>query len=208
MRPDATARTTVALLAGLVALSAAAALPSEVPWSISQGDVRVLCPLTVGGSFEARTASLSGTVGLATAHPAAFVGDLAVDLRTLDTGIGMRNDHMREKYLEVGKGDGFEKAVLSDVRLGDVDAETFQGHTTFTGTLLLHGTKRSVTGPAEIHRVGASIRIDATFPITLADHGIPKPQYLGVGVKGEVQVKVSFVATSGAASAANGGGSR
>jgi len=28
----------------------------------------------------------------------------AVDLRTLDTGISLRNDHLREKYLEVDKG--------------------------------------------------------------------------------------------------------
>jgi len=195
----------VALLAGLVALAAATALPAEGPWSVSQADVRVLCPLTVGGSFEARTTSLVGTVVVATSHPASFVGDLAVDLRTLDTGIGMRNDHMREKYLELGKGDGFENAVLSDIHLGEVDAETFQGRTTFTGTLLLHGTKRRVTGPADVRRVGSSVRIEATFPVALADHGIPKPQYLGVGVKGEVQVKVSLVATPGAA---NGGGSR
>jgi YceI-like protein len=208
LRRDATARIGTALLAAFVALPAAGALPSEVPWSISQADVRVLCPLTVGGSFEARTASLAGSMTVAAPHPAAFVGDLTVDLRTLDTGIGMRTDHMREKYLEVEKGDGFDRAVLSDIHLGNVDAETFQGRTTFTGTLLLHGTKKVVSGTADVRRIGPSVRIEASFPVTLADHGIPKPQYLGVGVKGEVQVKVSFVATPGAAVASSGGGTR
>lgn len=188
-----------------MALPAATALPAEGPWTISQADVRVLCPLTVGGSFEARTASLAGSMAVAAPHPAAFMGDLIVDLRTLDTGIGMRNDHMREKYLEVGKGDGFDRAVLSDVHLGDVDVETFQGRTTFTGTLRLHGARKNVTGPAEVRRTGSSVRIEAIFPVTLADFGIPKPQYLGVGVKSEVQVKVSLVATPGGA---NGGESR
>jgi polyisoprenoid-binding protein YceI len=205
LRLEATARARVALLAGLVALPAATALPAEGPWSASQADVRVLCPLTVGGSFEARTTSLAGAVTVAVPHPAAFVGDLTVDLRTLDTGIGMRNDHMREQYLEVEKGDGFDKAVLSDVHLGEVDAETFQGRTTFTGTLRLHGTTRRITGAADVRRAGSSVRVEAAFPVTLADFGIPKPQYLGVGVKGEVQVKVSFTATPGGA---NGGGSR
>jgi polyisoprenoid-binding protein YceI len=166
---------------------------------------RVLCPLTVGGSFEARTASLAGGMAVTVPRPATFVGDLAVDLRTLDTGIGLRNDHLREKYLEVGKGDGFDKAVLADVRLGEVDAETFQGHTTFTGTLRLHGTTKAVTGSADIRRVGTSVHVEAAFPVTLADYGIAKPQYLGVGVRSEVQVKVSFVATPGAA---EGSGSR
>jgi polyisoprenoid-binding protein YceI len=194
-----------ALLVGLLALPAATVLSADGPWSVSQADVRVLCPLTVGGSFEARTAALAGAMTVAVSHPAAFVGDLAVDLRSLDTGIGLRNDHLREKYLEVGKGDGFDKAVLSDVHLGDVDAETFQGRTTFTGMLLLHGTTKGVTGSADIRRVGSSVRVDAAFPVTLADYGIPKPQYLGVGVRSEVQVKVSFVATPGAL---NPGGSR
>ena len=185
-----------ALLAALATLPAwTAAAADNTAWSVSQGDVRILCPLTVGGSFEAKTTSLAGTVALASARPAAFTGDLVVDLRTLDTGIAMRTDHMRVEYLEVGKGEGFDKAVLSNIHLGDVDAGTFQGRTTFSGALLVHGARKDVAGQAEIRREGSSVRIEASFSITLADHGVPKPQYLGVGVKNQVQVKVSFVAT-------------
>ncbi|MFI5183653.1 MAG: YceI family protein [Vicinamibacteria bacterium] len=198
----------VRLAAGvaLMTLSAWSALAADNPsWSVSQGELRVLCPMTVGGSFEAKTTSLTGTVALGTPRPPAFIGDLVVDLRTLDTGIDLRSGHMRDEYLEVGKGEGFEKAVLSNVRLADVDAGTFQGRTTFTGTLLLHGARKDIAGQAEIRREGSSVRVEATFPVVLADHGIPKPQYLGVGVKNQVQVKVSFVATPVSASA---GGSR
>jgi polyisoprenoid-binding protein YceI len=189
-----------------VVLRAATVSPAEgAAWTVSQGEVRVVCPLTVGGSFEARTPALAGTLGVTTSHPAVFGGDLTVDLRTLDTGIDLRSDHLREEYLEVAKSPGFDKAVLSDIHLGDVDADTFQGRTSFTGTLLLHGAKKSITGQAEVRREGASaIRIEASFPITLADHGIPKPQYLGVGVKSQVQVRVSFVATPAATTSAGG----
>ena len=31
-------------------------------WSVAQGEVRVVCPMTVGGSFEAQTTSLAGTL--------------------------------------------------------------------------------------------------------------------------------------------------
>ena len=188
-----------------MALPAATAFPAEGPaWSVSQGEVRVICPLTVGGSFEAKTPSIAGIVAVTTPHPAAFGGDLTVDLRTLDTGIDLRTDHLREEYLEVGRGQGFDRAVLSDIHLGDVDADTFQGRTRFTGMLLLHGTKKDISGQAEVRREGPSVRIEATFPIVLADHGIPKPQYLGVGVKSQVQVKVSFVATPVATTSAGG----
>jgi polyisoprenoid-binding protein YceI len=180
-----------ALLALLATGGVAADAP---PWRVAQGDVRVVCPLTVGGTFEARTASITGTLALLTARPAVFSGRLSVDLRTLDTGIGLRNDHLRNTYLEVGKGEGYDTAVLSDIRLADVDAESFQGRTGFTAVLLLHGAKKTVTGPAELRREGPSVRVTAGFPVVLADYGIAKPQYLGVGVKNEVQVKVSLVA--------------
>ena len=183
----------VAAAAGLLATNSSAG--EGAAWRIGGGEVKVVCPLTVGGSFEARTASLTGTLSLTTPHPPAFAGELLVDVRTLDTGIDLRSDHMRTQYLEVGRGPGFEAAVLSEIGLGDVDVETFQGHTVFTGTLQLHGAKNKVRGGATIRREGGVVRMEASFPVKLADFGIPSPQYLGVGVRSEVQVKVALTAT-------------
>jgi hypothetical protein len=164
-------------------------------WRIARGEVRVVCPLTVGGSFEAKTTSLAGTLEESTPRPPTFEGSLIADLRTLDTGIDLRSEHLRQTYLEVDKGDGFGTAILTDIRLGDVDATTFQGRTGFSGTLRVHGASQAVTGQAEIHKDGGTVRIEASFPVTLASYGIPKPEYLGIGVRPEVQVKVSLVAT-------------
>jgi len=184
----------VATLAALPGL-AASAPDGPSAWRIARGDVRVTCPLTVGGSFEARTTSLRGALALAAPSPAALGGELAVDLATLDTGIPLRNEHLREKYLETGKGEGFGTAVLSDIRLPDASAG-FTGRTRFTGTLLLHGTRHAVAGQAEIRRdSGAALRVDATFAVNLADYGIAAPRYLGVGVKDEVQVRTSMTAS-------------
>jgi polyisoprenoid-binding protein YceI len=184
------------ILAGFLLLAPNAGAASPNSWRVSQAEIRVLCPLTVGGSFEAKTEALTGSVSLATARPAAFVGALSADLRALDSGIGLRNEHMRGNYLEVGKGAGFDKAVISDIHLGDVDAESFSGRTRFTGTLALHGARAPVKGQAEIQREGSRIRIEASFLLALVDFGIAKPQYLGVGVKSEIQVTVSFVAVA------------
>ena len=84
-----------------------------------QARVRVVCPLTIGGSFEATTTSFTGSLAPATSRPVTYSGDLAVDLRTLDSGITLRNDHLRNKYLEVAKGGGFERAILSDISHGE-----------------------------------------------------------------------------------------
>jgi polyisoprenoid-binding protein YceI len=185
----------------LLALAVAAALPvagraADTPaYRIARGEVRVLCPITVGGSFEAVTTSLSGTLGVAAMRPAMLRGDLTVDLSSLDTGIALRNAHMRDNYLEVGKGADFATAVLSDVRLDKVGASTFHGQTPFTGMLLLHGTRKPVWGQADIRLDGGDIRVAASFPIHIDDYGIAPPRYLGVGVRNDVQVKVSVVAT-------------
>jgi polyisoprenoid-binding protein YceI len=178
----------------LVALGGSAVAGESLSWRVVQGDVRVACPLTVGGSFEAKTTSLTGTVTLAASQSAAFAGDLSVDLRTLDTGIDLRNHHLRDNYLEVEKGESFDRAILSHIHLGDVDPGSFQGKTRFTGDFLLHGTKKTIEGEAEIRREGRAVRVEASFPIAVSDFGIAKPQYLGVGVKNEVKVMVTLLA--------------
>jgi len=201
-RDGITGRRALALGLLTVAAVAAAASAEDVgsAWQVARGDVRVVCPLTVGGSFEAKTSAVSGTLTLTAQNPAAFSGALAVDLRTLDSGIGLRNEHMRDKYLEVGKGGGYEQAVLSEIRL-DGDAAKVQGRTGFSGRLQIHGTTREVKGQADLRREAGSVRVEASFPVTVTDYGIEKPQYLGVGVRNEVQVKISLVATPAAAAA-------
>lgn len=184
-----------ALVAGVLTLGAGLAPAAEGrSWRVVRAELRVVCPMTVGGSFEAKTTSLTGTLSLGTTHPVTLAGDLSVDLSTLDTGIGLRNHHLRDNYLEVAKGEGFDRAVLSGIGLGDVDPETFQGKTGFTGTFRLHGVKKALAGQAEIRREGVAVRVDATFPVSVSDFGIAKPQYLGVGVTNVVKVVVSLVA--------------
>ena len=166
-------------------------------WRLSGADVRITVPMRPGGAFEAKTTSLSGTLTLGTSKPALLKGEITVDLATIDTGIGLRNQHLRDKYLEISRGRGFDKAVLSEVRLDQADGEGFQGKTGFTGKLLLHGVSRDVAGTGEIRREGSETRVEASFPLTLTDFGIEPPEYLGVGVANKLLVKVRFTATPG-----------
>jgi polyisoprenoid-binding protein YceI len=77
----------------------------EAPsWRVERGATQVLVPLRPGGAFSATTASLGGVLTLEPGKPARLTGELSIDLATIDTGIGLRNQHLREKYLEVGKG--------------------------------------------------------------------------------------------------------
>lgn len=161
-------------------------------WRVVQGDVRVICPMTIGGSFEAKTIALSGSVTISAANPQAFEGMLAVNLRTLDTGIGLRNEHLRKNYLEVDNGPAFEVATLSGIALQGVNPDATGGKGSFTGSLTLHGLTKAVTGSVEIRQVSARLRVKATFPVRLPDFNIPKPRHLGIGVEDTVRVEVDF----------------
>jgi polyisoprenoid-binding protein YceI len=178
-------------------LLAAASMPligAPAGWKIDSGDVVVVCPVTVGGSFEARTASLTGTLTPDAANPSAVAGSLAVDLATLDTGISLRNTHLRERYLEVGRGDGFDHAVLSEITLNGATVDAAQGRVPFTARLTVHGVTRPVNGTATISRSNGQVQVEAAFPVKLPDFEVAKPRFMGVGVKDEVRVQVKFSA--------------
>lgn len=187
-------RASVAVLA--LALAPAAAIAADVPaWRVKDGDVRVLVPLRPGGAFEARGAALSGTLTAGTARPLAVGGEVALDLASIDTGIALRNEHLREKYLQVAKGPGYDRAVLSSIVLSAAGGADFEGESAFSGMLLLHGVSHPVSGTARIRHAAAEVRVEASFPLVLPDHGIEPPMYLGVGVASKVMVKVALTAT-------------
>jgi hypothetical protein len=81
----------------LLALLAPAGVAAEGPsWRIDKGEVKVLVPLKPGGAFAATTTALSGTLTLEGAKPARLAGDLSMDLATIDSGIALRNQHLKE----------------------------------------------------------------------------------------------------------------
>ncbi|HEY3159721.1 MAG TPA: YceI family protein [Vicinamibacterales bacterium] len=154
---------------------------------VMNAQVSVLCPLTIGGSFEARTKALSGQVGMVPDNSQPLDGDLLVDLQTLQTGIGLRDDHLRKKYLEVEKGPEYAQARLKNIRV-----DKLAGKTPFRAVLTLHGQTKEVTGTADIKPEGDGYRLNASFPVRVSEFGIPEPTYLGVGVKDEVVVRVNL----------------
>jgi polyisoprenoid-binding protein YceI len=171
---------------------AGATVVASNTWLVQEADVRVICPMTIGGSFEAKTTALSGSVMAGRNGSSAFDGSFAVDLRTLDTGIALRNEHLRDNYLEVNNGPGFDTATLAGIDLTGFQPDAPNGKGSFTGLLTLHGVTRTVTGAVDVRQAGAGLRVKASFPVNLSDYSIRKPRYLGVGVKDTIQVEVAF----------------
>lgn len=170
----------------------AASLIVGTSLQVSDASIAVSCPLTVGGGFEAKTNALRGELFLDPAQAGNVLGELSVDLRTLQTGIGLRDNHMRDKYLEVQRGENFAAATLDDIRLEGLDANNPAGKVKFRGVLMLHGTEREVTGTADIKKADTGLRVQANFPVKVSEFEIPSPTYLGVGVRDQIGVTVQF----------------
>jgi polyisoprenoid-binding protein YceI len=192
-------RTRSAVVAIGIAMALASTHPSAqgvTAWQVSDGEIAVLCPMTVGGSFEARTRSITGRLTPDPSRPGALAGELQVDLQTLDSGIGLRNTHLRERYLEVGKGNGFDRAVLSEIVVSGVELASASGKGTFKGVLTIHGQSKPVNGEVRLSPANGNVKIEASFPVNLPEFGIAEPRYLGVGVRDQVQVRAKLVARS------------
>ena len=193
-RPGARRAAAIALAA--LTLTGARAAAAAESWDVSSGDIEVRCRLTVGGSFNAVTTALSGTLRRTAPSGTDYSGELRVDLTTLDSGIELRNSHLRDNYLEVERGPEFREAVLSDIVLADPLPDGAGRHdTAFSGTLSLHGVQRPIEGDVELRRRDGRMRGSATFSLSLEAFGIPPPRYLGVGVRDTVEVAVAFDAT-------------
>ena len=154
----------LALLSVLPGVGGTQPSPGTESWSIAAGDVRVRCRMTVGGSFNAVTSSVSGTLRRATTDTGSYSGELRVDLSTLDTGIGLRNEHLRSSYLELDRGPEFHDAVLSGIVLDEPPRAGDGRHDTrFSGTLTLHGVQRTVRGEAELRRWDGRMQVATQF---------------------------------------------
>jgi polyisoprenoid-binding protein YceI len=118
---------------------------------------------------------------------------VAVSLSNLTTGIGLRDKHMREKYLEVQT---YPTAVLRVPKAKlKLPASGQSGSFDGEGTLTLHGKTKPVAFRYTAKSNGGSgYAVNASMTLDMNDYGIETPKYLGVAVKPSVELAVSLSA--------------
>lgn len=116
-----------------------------------------------------------------------------VPLANLDTGIGLRNRHMREKYLQVQLYPNADLVVSrSALKLPNSGDEA---KSDANGTMTLHGKSKPVRFSYNAKRDANRYHVTGSVHLNMNDFGIEVPSYLGVTVKPEVDVSVAFDAT-------------
>ncbi|GAB4324111.1 MAG: hypothetical protein Kow0074_16820 [Candidatus Zixiibacteriota bacterium] len=146
-------------------------------------------------------------------------GELMVPVKSLNTGIPLRNEHLAgSDWLNADKYPDIQFSIVEIRNIKEVkktkDAKTFD--VTAVGDFSLHGTTKRISVPARITYMkeseitnqrlpGDLLAARATFEVPLADYGITGPagmNLIGSKVGERVEVNLSLVASSAGGSMA------
>ena len=113
-------------------------------------------------------------------------------LRTITTGVPLRDRQMRDKYLEV------ESFPFVELRLAreTLSIPALNGATAgdASGRLSLHGKSKDATVHYTLRKEGDSVKVSASFRIDLRAYGIDVPSFRGLTLNPDVDVDVGFAA--------------
>jgi polyisoprenoid-binding protein YceI len=133
--------------------------------------------------------------GTMTITDRAVSGACTFDLASIDTGIALRNKHMREKYLETAK---YPKAVFTIVKMilpDDLSNQSFSAEKVqYSAKLKLHGVERAFEGTANVTREENGLKVETEFELKLADFDIKTPSFMDITVSETVEVTVQATA--------------
>lgn len=103
--------------------------------------------------------------------------DFFIDLNTLKTGIGLRDRHMRENYLETKKYPFAEFTGKLNDHVKPVKGQSKSLNA--TGTFKIHGKEKDMVVPGKITWISDSeIQLEATFKVLLSDYNIAIPSVI------------------------------
>jgi polyisoprenoid-binding protein YceI len=147
-------------------------------------------------NFQGKTNQVSGSI----TFDSLAIGDsvstrIEVDLSSLDTGIPLRNKHMRENHLETAK---YPKAVFKGGRVLETSGLTLDpGQSVrlrLAGAFEIHGVTRSLDVPVEVERMkDGAVSVSSHFDVTLADYKIARPAFIMLKLEPTQHVTVHLV---------------
>lgn len=111
-----------------------------------------------------------------------------VDLNSVDTGIGLRNNHMRENYLYTDKYPfaKYEGKIISAI---EKDGGIF---VVADGDFEVKGVKHKKRIQAMLYPKGDKLKIDTDFIVNLKEHRIEVPSLMGAKISEDIKLEVEF----------------
>lgn len=152
----------------LLTLTIPGKVQSQV-FKTEKGNVEFLSKAPLN-EFTGKSSDLNGLVDLDK-----NMLDFFVDLNTLKTGIGLRDRHMRENYLETKKypyGE-FTGEIMPETKLSKGQSKSV----TAKGKFKIHGVEREIEVPGKLTAISDSeVQLEAQFTVLLSDYKIDVPK--------------------------------
>lgn len=114
-------------------------------------------------------------------------GEIALDLKSAQTGNASRDRTMHEEVLETQK---HPTAVFRSETVRGTVPESGAGQVTLNGTLSFHGADHKLSLPAKVDVQDGRIKADTQFEIPYVEWGLHDPSLLVLRVAKVVTVKV------------------
>jgi polyisoprenoid-binding protein YceI len=181
------------LLALLLVLSPVTLFAQSVRYEIAPGDKSVaeFRAEDTYDRFTGSTKNVSGTIVADASAPSKASVDVTIDMKSLVTGVAMRDREMRQRYLETNK---FPTATFKSVSVAGpaAIAPNDPADVKVTGDFTLHGVTKRMTIPVRVVLIPDGNRVHATalFNVRMPDFGINVPDNILVTVNNEVPVRL------------------
>jgi polyisoprenoid-binding protein YceI len=112
-----------------------------------------------------------------------------VDLASLDTGMGLRNRHMRDNYLDT---DRYPFATFSG-KVTNLEPNGQGGFRAITrGSFAVHGIERDQEIECSAMTAGQGLRVQCAFQVLLSDHEIPIPKLMFMKIDEVMELDLDF----------------
>src|SRR4051812_42061740 len=183
------------ILFGALAGIAAAAPGSDgslVRLSVTEGSASFVASTNVPAvSVKGKSNAVTATVTLRRSNQTLLIEhvEAAVPVKTLQTGMGLRDEHMR-KYIFTTP-DGQQPDVLFQADNINCPAAA-QTTCEIPGTLTLRGVARPFRIALNVREHGGGFKVSGDSSVKLSDYGIEQPSQLGVKTADSVSVKLDL----------------
>jgi len=116
-------------------------------------------------------------------------GELSIDISTLDSGMSLRNKHMKEKYLEMDKFPQVKLFIKNQpLPRGWSLANKVVSSAKLKAELEMHGERQLIDVDYQIDQ---DFKISARFNIKITDYKVSIPSFMGVTVTDVIELKVN-----------------
>lgn len=123
-------------------------------------------------------------------------GEIRMDLDGIDTGISMRDKHMKEKYLQTSKGEN-KYAIFKITEIKTADGKlpvSGEVAAKIKGMMTLHGETKPLETDAILKSSGETLIADTKLKLKISEYKIDLPTFAGVTVAEDVDVDVHLEA--------------